>query len=238
MVALYLSHVRASLVSLVAMIAVYATMLVFQKERARLVMFAGVTAAVFSIAFAVAIAAGGDSTYARFSPLFQEDPRELYYRSRGVQVEHGFQTLLFEHPLGAGLGRWGMVHNYFGDWRNSHNSDDIWVEVQPVAWIVDGGFLLLVIYGLALLVTLRQEWRLASRTSSAEFRACVAAVAAVNVGTLALTLSFTPFATQIGLQYWFLAGALHGAAQGEFAARRNRRRSGADFHAPLVARFG
>jgi hypothetical protein len=27
-----------------------------------------------------------------------------------------------------------------------------------------------------------------------------------------LIFSFTPFVTQIGIQYWFLAGALHGVA--------------------------
>jgi hypothetical protein len=33
-----------------------------------------------------------------------------------------------------------------------------------------------------------------------------------NLGTAVLIFSFTPFVTQIGIQYWFLAGALHGVA--------------------------
>jgi type IV secretory pathway TrbD component len=35
-------------------------------------------------------------------------------------------------------------------------------------------------------------------------------VLAANLGTAALIFTFTPFVTQIGLQFWFLAGALHG----------------------------
>jgi hypothetical protein len=28
-----------------------------------------------------------------------------------------------------------------------------------------------------------------------------------------MCISFTPFVTQIGIQYWFLAGALHGVVR-------------------------
>ena len=41
---------------------------------------------------------------------------------------------------------------------------------------------------------------------------CGAVVLSANLGVAALIFSFTPFNTQIGLQYWFLAGALHGVA--------------------------
>jgi hypothetical protein len=44
-----------------------------------------------------------------------------------------------------------------------------------------------------------------------EDRYWAATVAAVNIGTLALVFSFVPFVTQVGLQFWFLEGALHGA---------------------------
>jgi hypothetical protein len=33
-----------------------------------------------------------------------------------------------------------------------------------------------------------------------------------NLGVAALIFTFTPFNTQVGIQYWFLAGALHGVA--------------------------
>jgi hypothetical protein len=59
-------------------------------------------------------------------------------------------------------------------------------------------------------VTVAYEWRIVSRLSRDD-RLWGAAVAAVNIGTLALVFSFVPFTTQVGLQFWFLEGALHGA---------------------------
>ena len=34
---------------------------------------------------------------------------------------------------------------------------------------------------------------------------------AANFGTIALVFSFVPFGTAVGMQFWFLEGALHGA---------------------------
>ena len=53
----------------------------------------------------------------------------------------------------------------------------------------------------------------------ARLRACAAVVLAANLGTAALIFTFTPFVTQIGLQFWFLAGALHGLAPGTGRSR-------------------
>jgi hypothetical protein len=41
---------------------------------------------------------------------------------------------------------------------------------------------------------------------------CGAVVLAAGLGPATMILSFTPFVSQIGIQYWFLAGALHGVA--------------------------
>jgi hypothetical protein len=43
-------------------------------------------------------------------------------------------------------------------------------------------------------------------------RACAGVILAANLGTAALIFSFTPFVTQIGLQFWFLAGAVQAVA--------------------------
>jgi hypothetical protein len=51
--------------------------------------------------------------------------------------------------------------------------------------------------------------------ASRDDRLWAATVAAVNIGTLALVFSFVPFVTQVGLQYWFLEGALYGAMLGQ-----------------------
>jgi type IV secretory pathway TrbD component len=52
--------------------------------------------------------------------------------------------------------------------------------------------------------------RVARMHEDPRVRACAAVVLAANLGTAALIFTFTPFVTQIGVQFWFLAGALHG----------------------------
>jgi hypothetical protein len=54
--------------------------------------------------------------------------------------------------------------------------------------------------------------RLAGRNTHPKLAACAAVILAANVGVAVMVVSFTPFVTQIGVQYWFLAGALHGVA--------------------------
>jgi hypothetical protein len=63
------------------------------------------------------------------------------------------------------------------------------------------------------------EAQLARTDLDARIRACAAVVLAANLGTAALIFTFTPFVTQIGLQFWFLAGALHGLVAARAPAR-------------------
>ena len=67
-------------------------------------------------------------------------------------------------------------------------------------------------YGGALLVTSMGEWRVAMLRHQPRLATCGAVVLAANLGTAAMIFSFTPFVAQMGIQYWFLAGALHGVA--------------------------
>ena len=66
----------------------------------------------------------------------------------------------------------------------------------------------------ALAVTLASQVHVARHDPDAKVRACASVALAANVGTAALIFSFTPFVTQIGVQFWFLAGALHGIERG------------------------
>ena len=56
------------------------------------------------------------------------------------------------------------------------------------------------------------QWRIARRRSIPRLAVCAAVILAANLGPAMMIISFTPFVTQIGIQYWFLAGALHGVA--------------------------
>jgi hypothetical protein len=214
MSAIYLSHVRASFLVVLVMMATYTMMLTFQKQKLRVTGFLGLSGGLLAAALSVATILGGDSIQERFMTLFQGDPRTVYAENRGNFVQSAFSELLTEYPMGAGLARWGVVAGYAG----VPGSKQLWAEVQPAAWILDGGLFLLILYPLALLATLRWEWKLVRSLTDPDDRLWTAALVAANAGTLALVFTFVPFSTQIGLQFWFLEGLLHGA----MATRLNR----------------
>jgi hypothetical protein len=207
---IYLSHVRISLVIAVAMMSVYVLMLLAQRQRRRVAEFGMLAAGLIAGGLILATTLGGQSIADRFSTLIQGDPRELYYESRGKSVEYAFNNLLVDYPLGAGLARWGMMRHYFGD-PAKLDSTELFAEVQPNAWILDGGIFLLAFYTIALIATASYDLKLIRSLDDRSDRLWAAALMAANFGTLALVFTFVPFGTAAGLQFWFLEGALHGA---------------------------
>jgi hypothetical protein len=207
--AIYLSQVRVSFVVLLVMAAVYALVLLRQGRVAKATSFGTMAGGLLIGSFLLAIALGGDSILARFTTLFAEDPMAVYYRSRGVQLDHTLTEMLFEFPFGAGLGRWGMAAGYFG----TSSLPGLWAEIQVTGWVIDGGILLVVFYGGALVVNAMTAMRLALATHHVRLAACAAVVLAANLGVAVMIISFTPFVSQIGIQYWFLVGALQGVAR-------------------------
>ncbi len=159
----------------------------------------------------LALALGGQAVLDRFMTLFATDPLSVYQNARGAQLNVTFGDLFVNHPLGSGLGRWGMVANYFGSFTFDNGA--IWAEIQLTGWMIDGGVLMIALYGGALIVTALAEYHVATMTQYSRLAQCGAVVLAANLGTAALIFSFTPYVTQVGIQYWFLAGALHGVAQ-------------------------
>src|SRR5258707_1319664 len=75
-----------------------------------------------------------------------------------------------------------------------------------------GCIILMFLYLMALGVTIYYELKNARRARDSDQAMSAQLVIAVNVGAIALIFSFIPFLSQIGLQYWFFAGALHGVA--------------------------
>lgn len=208
--AIYLSHVRANFVITLGMLCVYGAALLIQGQRRRALTFVGACVFVVVAAFVGASVLGGESIASRFSTLVAEDPRSVYYASRGLQLQGGFSEIASNHPLGAGLARWGLIYDYFGDHGNL-DSPPLWAEIQPTAWVIDGGLLFVGLYSMAILAVMRRQWHLVRALPDRDDRLWAAAVVAVNAGTIALVFSFVPFATQVGVQFWFLEGALHGA---------------------------
>ena len=103
-----------------------------------------------------------------------------------------------------------MAAGYFGNFSGLIGT--LWAEIQLTGWMIDGGLLMLVFYSGALIVTSISQWSVAVHSRYPRVGACGAVVFSLGLGTAALIFSFTPFVTQIGIQYWFLAGALHGVA--------------------------
>jgi len=214
--AIYLSHVRANFVITLGMMMVYGALLAVQRQGKRAAAFGLLSVGTLVLAFLVSSFVGGESIAKRFTTLLAEDPRSLYVASRGQQLSDSVGALAAEYPLGAGLARWGMMNGYFGDPGNL-DAAPMWAEIMPVAWVIDGGLVLMGLYSAALVATLRHQWRLVRQEDDES--GWTAAVVAVNVGTLALVFSFVPFVTQVGLQFWFLEGALHGAVTSGLVSR-------------------
>jgi hypothetical protein len=207
MAAIYLSHVRSSFIVMLGTIAAYVALLAIQKQKQRLTGLLGLAGGMLVFALSFATVLGGDSVQERFMSVFESNPKDFYYETRGQQVESAISTLAVEYPMGAGLARWGMIASYF----KVSNTKYLYAEVQPAAWILDGGLPLLALYILALLSTVFWGLKLVRLLPDPTDRIWASAVVAANVGTLVLVLTFVPFNTQVGLQFWFLEGLLHGA---------------------------
>jgi hypothetical protein len=71
---------------------------------------------------------------------------------------------------------------------------------------------MIAVYLGALATATVSQWRIAQATQYPRLAVCGAVVLAAGLGPAIMIISFTPFVAQVGIQYWFLAGALHGVA--------------------------
>jgi len=205
---IYLTLVRSSLLVLTVMLGTYILLRRFVGSNQRTPHLILLTVGVFAAGFQLASQYGGETIHDRFSTIVEEKPTEFYYRSRGIEVEYGFKELLPKYPLGAGLGRWGMVSHYVGA---QTVEGAMGADTQFPAWIIDGGAVLL--FGYCLAIWKAWSWLLqrAKNTSDEQLRALAVLVLAVMAGMFIHCFSFPVFSTQIGLQFWFLIGASYGA---------------------------
>jgi len=159
----------------------------------------------------------GPSVAARMATLTEEDPGALYYQHRGFFLEQTIEETLPSHPLGVGLGRWGMMNQYFGD---ESAAPPFHVEVQWSGWALDGGFVLVLISAMcliaALLAVLKPLLWLQGQALVLQ-----AVFATLNVAIVAMTFNSPVFNSQLGMEFWLfngLAGTMAWAS-GEHLAR-------------------
>jgi hypothetical protein len=218
---IYLSQVRAVMVILVIALAVLAGLLAVGGQVRRLARLGVVVSACAVVGLGWAVSVGGETALRRWSALFADDASHVYYTNRGHFLEYTVTHLLPEFPLGAGLGRWGMINGYFGD-DSDPESGPLFAEIQWTGWLFDGGVPLIVLYLLALLVALRWALRIAldPLARQGDLWVWASLIFAYNVGALALTFSYPLFIGQAGLEYWVLNAVLFHAFVGAHAARR------------------
>ena len=242
--AIYLSKNRSSLIMLgvcelgiAAMIAMRRSLLVLRPEwrkresgnLPRLVVAISL-AAVLSFSWAIAV--GGGSITERFSSLIADKPAEVYRQNRGHLIEATIENALPQFPLGAGIGRWGMINYYFGDDSNP-DSKGIWVEEQWTGWLLDGGIPLVIAYVLAIFVAMRTAFKIALSPVEPELALFAVIICGYDLAAFASTFDYVYFASQDGLGFWLLNAALFSAFVGfrkralaETAARRDQRQRG------------
>ena len=213
---LYLCQIRSLLVMTGVCEISLLTLLLVTGRVSRLVGLLGAVGATVPGAFVLALSIGGRAMTDRLTTLVDADPGSVYYASRGRFLETTLNQFLPLYPLGAGLGRWGMLHAYFGD-----VADGLWVEIQWTAWLFDGGIPLIFLYVTAILIA---SWgclkialgRIGPRESS--LRIWGAVIVAYNVGAIAICFNYPLFGGTGGLEFWLLNMAVLSAAYG---ARRN-----------------
>lgn len=227
MAAIYLSQVRVMLLmTLICMAAMVALLTLRvgrgQGQRAgrmlssrRLMALTALMGLVVVLGFTWAVAVGGTAISERVNSLTASNPGEVYQQNRGQFLIYAIEDVLPEYPLGAGLGRWGMMAYYFGDPDNNRHPI-LWSEIQWTGWLYDGGVPLVLLYALAIALAMRVAYKIALNQHFGELAALGALVFAYDVSALAATFDANYFISGAGLDFWMLNAMLFNAAYHTF----------------------
>jgi hypothetical protein len=204
---LYLSQMRSILVMTGVCAVAFIGLLALRGEVRRVAGLGAALVAVVLVSFAWAAWVGGETVTKRLSTLVDDKPGEVYYSNRGHFLDDTIHVLLPKYPLGAGLGRWGMMYYYFAD-KTDAARGEVWAEIQWTGWLLDGGAPLIVLFCAALLAAFWVAGRAAMSRSEA-IGAFGAMVFAYDVGALAMTFNYPIFISQSGMEFWVLNACLY-----------------------------
>jgi hypothetical protein len=208
---LFMCQVRSSLVLAGINTAVYLGLLLRRGELGKTTWALSAVGAVVAGSFLWAVSVGGDAVTNRLGTLVEDQAATVYYRNRGQFLDHTLTELLPAYPLGAGLGRWGMINQYFAD-NSLPESYPIWVEIQWTGWLLDGGVPLVLSYSAALLTACWTAWKISSTRLSSELASQGALLLATTLGAIAGTFNYPYFISQSGLEIWLLNAVVFTAA--------------------------
>jgi hypothetical protein len=216
---LYICQVRSLFLLTVISLLAYSVVMAYRGLIARALALIGALIGVGVLGFLWATSIGSDAVTSRFATLFEASAGDVYYQNRGHFIEDTVEVFIPEYPLGAGLGRWGMMYSYFGN-PNNPSSPPLWAETTFTGWVFDGGVpLLLTGYG-AMLAGFLAVVRLMGRGTSPVLADSAAVVAAITVAAFTTTLSAHVFIAQSGMMYLLLTAALLAAARQTDSRRR------------------
>lgn len=209
---IYLSQVRSVLIITAICAGVFALVCLRRGEARRFAVMAGLVGGIACLSLWWATSIAGKAVSRRLEPLVRGNMRQVYYDNRGRFLEKTVNDLLPRYPLGAGLGRWGMMNYYFGR-TNDPECAPIWVEIQWTGWLLDGGVPLIIAYVAALAAACLAAWRIALNRRLGTLSVWASLIFAYNVGALALIFAYPLFLSQAGLEFWLLNSALVVAAR-------------------------
>jgi hypothetical protein len=213
MTALYLTHVRSLTLVAAASVGLFALLRIRQGRTTEGAMTLAVGLALVAGSYVWALAVGGEAVSDRFGGLANDGVLRLFQDNRGTFIRYTLSELLYEFPLGAGLGRWGMMQVYFGDptlWQ----APPIHVEVQLTGWLLDGGVPLWMLYGGALATTLLFSYRAAVQAHIRSLQDTATIMLCLQITIICLCLTGPVFNTQLGIVFWAASGALFGSIAG------------------------
>ena len=219
MVMLYFCQVRVIYLVTLGGLGLLGFCLFLRRDFRSLTILATIGLAIFVAALGWVIRNGGAEVLKRFEALVDKSSTKVYSENRGVFLESVFNELIWDYPLGSGLGHWGTTNLYFG-----HPRKDIYSEIQFQAWVYDGGIPLMVAYSVAAVLTIWHVFRISIRTRNQEFAKVACTIVGMAMGILVSGLSGMPFISSAGLQFWLILGAVIGASSHEASAARSTAR--------------
>ncbi len=199
---IFLCQIRSSLIVTAVGVLILSSFYGMRGDWKRSIILLGTMTITAIMGYITATSMASEAVSRRFSTLVESDSSDLYYKSRGVFLEHAF-TGLADFPLGAGLGRSGMMNAYFGD-NSSEYTGSLWAELQWESWLYDGGLPLMVLYFGLILRTLFYCYKIATSKDHPEFNGYASVLFAWTFAIISNTFSYSVFLSQTGLEFWFI----------------------------------
>jgi len=210
MTALYFTHVRSLTLVAAGAVGLFAVLRMRQGRTVEGTITLAAGAALVVGAYFWATAVGGDAVADRFSSLADQGVFRMFQEQRGLVIRDTLAELLYQFPIGAGLGRWGMMQIYFGD-TTMWQAPAIHVEVQVTGWLLDGGIPLVLLYGGALFMAIRYVYTKAVASVDRTCQDAAVIVLCMQLILISLCMTGPVFNTQLGIMFWAVTGALFGS---------------------------